>query len=88
MPVPVVDVWVVGVAVHHRQVLMLVGVWLLAIPVERVGVLVVHVVAVTVRMNQLLMTMLVSVRLGEVQGDADRHQCGGKPEHGSGRLVQ
>jgi hypothetical protein len=70
----VMNVREVLVAVAQRFVLMLVGMWLDAIPSLRVLMLMMRIVHVSVGMPKLLMSVHVHVLLRNVQVHADYHQ--------------
>lgn len=72
--VPVVDVRVMRMPVHHRRVPVPVAVRLAGGCIRIVGVLVVRVVAVAVLVLQRLMCVLVLMLLREVQPEAERHE--------------
>jgi hypothetical protein len=73
MPVPVMQVGIMRMPMHHRRVAMPMRVWLSQAVTGRMSVLMMRVMAVTVLMLQFLMGMLVLVMLNEMQQESDRH---------------
>lgn len=86
MRMPVVDVGVMRVRVHQRFMRMRVGVRRGTPPVERMGVLVMRIVAMPVAVLQRLVAMGMFMPLPDMQPDAQPHQHGGQPEPEPGRL--
>jgi hypothetical protein len=71
--VPVVQIRVVRVHVAKYAVVVGMRVGFRAIPPDVVAVLMVFIVGMDVNMIELFMTVLVSVKFGQVQPDAARH---------------
>ena len=67
VPMPVMDVWVVGVAMDERRVSMPVRVGLSGYDISSVGMPVMLVMDVPMFVLQVLVGVLVLVSLGEVQ---------------------
>ena len=80
MPMPVMNVRIVGMAVRQQRMRMLVRVGFLPIPRKIVRVLVMGVMDVSVRMRHGVMRMQVFMALRQMQPYACRHECGGGPE--------
>ena len=73
MPVPVMDIGIVRMPVHQRQVPMHMHVRLHAVPVEVVRVPVVRVVPMGMRMFERLVRVFVFMALAQVQPHAQSH---------------
>ena len=81
--VPVVNVWVVRVAVRHCSVFVPVAVTAWAAPAWFMLMLMVFIMAVFVLMLHLLVDMFMPMVFSQVQPHADGHQGGGEPKpHG------
>jgi hypothetical protein len=78
---PVVKVRIVRVRMRQRRVVMRMRVWLRTVPGEVMLMLVMRVVAVTVRMVKFLVCMCMPVAFGNVQPHADGHERPRHPEH-------
>ena len=87
MPVPVMDVGEMFMVVAQPTVLVLVTVRLLAVPCKRVLVVMMLIVAMSMRMQQRLMNVLVLMMLGYVQPDPHAHAGGRKPKRDISRLA-
>ena len=87
MPVPVMNVGEMRMVVAQPTVLMLVTVRLLAVPRKRVLVAMMLIVAMSMRMQQGLMNVLVLMMLGYVQPDPHAHAGGRKPKREVSRLA-
>lgn len=83
-----VDVGIMRMLVLQRRVLVCMGVWFNPVPVEVMQVLVVRIVAVGVNMVQGQVLVGMAMFFGQVQPNANRHQCGGKPEQRAGRFAK
>ena len=78
VPVPVVQVGVVRVPMHHRLMPMQVGMRLTGVDARCMIMPMVLVMAVPVLVFQHLVGMLVFVPLGQVQPQSDTHESGSR----------
>ena len=88
MPVPVVQVGIMGMAVHQRGMLVVVGMRFAAVPGEIVLVPVVLVVHVPVSVGHRLVRVHMGVPFGEMQPEPKRHQQRRHPEPRTRHFVQ
>ena len=82
--VSMVQIGVVGMGMDHRFMLMGVGMWLRAVPLEFMGVLVVIVMRMQVIVLQWFVLMRVLVALADMQPDAQAHERAGSEPRGQG----
>ena len=87
MLVPVVQVGIVGVAVHQARVAMRMAVGLAAVKTEIVFVLMMLIVHVDMGMFERPVDVPVLVPLGDMKPYAERHQRRGDPEQRRGLLA-
>ena len=87
MGMPVVRIRVMRMAMGHRSVRVFVRMGLLAVPWKIMLMLMMQIMAMSVRVSERFMCVLVLVPLGQMQPDATRHQCSGDPEHERRRFM-
>lgn len=80
VPVPVMDIRVMGMTVGQRLMFMKVVMRFTLVPGKIMGMLVMRVMRVPMLVGQWRMRMRVLVALDQVQPQSNGHECGGRPE--------